>query len=125
MNRPSRPRPSPHPLPRPPPHLQDLLQLPRGLRPEQAGPGPLHLPPPGAAGGRGLPGGGERGGPGHGGHGALRPPVEPRAAHEEARGQDPLQGRSRLANMVGGAGGGWSTLERPRVAPVVNHVVLP
>ncbi|XP_033055136.1 dehydrogenase/reductase SDR family member on chromosome X isoform X3 [Trachypithecus francoisi] len=50
---------------------QCLLLSPRGVRPEQAGPCPVHVPPPAAAGGRGKPRDRQRGGPWRGQHGPL------------------------------------------------------
>lgn len=75
-----------------PPCLQEALQLPWRLCSEQTGPGSVHVLPAGAADGRWLPGDRQRRGPRHGGHGAVRQPVEPRAGGKEARGQDNLQG---------------------------------
>lgn len=75
------------------PPLQELLQFPRGLRPEQAWAGPLHLLPPGAADSRWIFCDCQCGGPWHGGHGTLRQSVEPCPGNEEARCQDSVQGR--------------------------------
>lgn len=55
-----------------PPCLQEALQLPWRLCSEQTGPGSVHLLPAGAADGRWLPSDGQRRGPRHGGHGAVR-----------------------------------------------------
>ncbi|KAK2082331.1 hypothetical protein P7K49_039789, partial [Saguinus oedipus] len=61
-----------------------LLLTPWSLRPEQAGPRPLHLPPAAAAGGHGEPRDGQRCGPQRGRHGPLQTCVLGYTSDEEA-----------------------------------------
>lgn len=74
-----------------------MLHLPWCLLSKQTGSGPLHLLPAGAVDRQRLPSDRQRRGPRHGGHSAVRQPVEPHADAKETSGQAAVQGMFLIA----------------------------